>query len=59
MRGKNFLATGKELPSTPELDVTLLASRSQGHREEISEDRVIDADANPQYKGGVCVIPNN
>lgn len=53
------MATGKELPSTAELDVTLLASRSQGHREDISEDRVIDVDANPQYKGRVCVIPNN
>ena len=44
MRGKNILATGKELPSTAELDMTLFASQSQVHREEISEDRVIDVD---------------
>lgn len=59
MRGKNILATGEELPSTAELDMALLASQSQVHREEISEDRVIDVNANPQCKRGVCEIPKN
>lgn len=59
MRGINTLATGKELLSRAELDMTFLTSWSQAHKEEISEERVKNVDANPQCKTGICVIPNN
>lgn len=59
MRGINTLATGKELLSRAELDMIFLAPWSQAHKEEISEEKVKNVDANPQCKTGVCVIPNN